>query len=210
MSYLNLDNGITEYKCLLCENKFSLYDHLSEMRKINKLYSDLALTAIHNICPDCLKYKPRIKKISENKVQILPRDLTKGLFYLFLVLVLISALALFYSLVRASFNLPNFPFKLYIAIHIIIVFFSLNCELLRSFVKETFFKSRGSELIFSITFLLLISFFVPSFRHIFYSYLPTLTLKIAATIAFIFVLYLENQLIEISLSRLFLNIEVLG
>lgn len=207
ISHNDLTPYLTERKrCCLCPQEFSISDHTTALResgleKIQRQYGDLALTAMRVFCPDCLKKKPKIKRTTEDKLLVSHRDLTKGLYYFFLGLVFITFFALLYSLTKKRFNLPNFPFAWYIGIHIVIVLMSFTFEYFRTNIKALFESFSGVAK--SLSIVLLMSFLVPSFRHIFYSYFPTMTSKVAITFVFVIAVYLEKYLIEISLLRLF-------
>lgn len=205
MSSPVLPDGIEHRKCCLCGREFPVFEHLTagRLEKLNRKYGELAATAIHCICPNCIEtHRPKIKKVSGDKVIIKRWDPLKGMIRLFIFLALISVISLVYSLMANLFSLRNLPFNFYISIHIIIVVLSCLFKAFRSTVKDLF-KPPWGGLIVLIIIISSITFFVPSFRHIFYSYLPTMNWKVVITIGFIITLCLEIQLIQICLSRLF-------
>lgn len=200
-----LPHEIEQLQCCLCGRKFSISDHLAKsgLIKLSRQYGDLYKTAIHSICHDCLEtHRPRIKRISGGKVIIKPHDPLKGLFYLFICLVIVSAIALCYSLSKTLLNLWNFPFNWYIGLLIFITLLSFLFKAFRSTVKGLF-KPPWRRLIISIIIVLSITFLVRTFRYIFYSYLPTVHWKVGITALFVIALCFQMQLIQLFVLRLF-------
>jgi tetratricopeptide (TPR) repeat protein len=184
-------NSTERLTCCLCHREFSIYDHIDTLEKIKKRYGEYAETTVCNVCPDCLKKKPKVRKISEQRVQIAARDSYKGLIYIFWTLFLISILAQFYSLISKKLNLPNFRFSWYVSAHLAIVLFSFRFPYIRSTAKYLL-RPPWIELIL----ILFVSFFIPSFRNIFYSYFPNRNLKFVITVLFVIALYLELNIIR--------------
>jgi tetratricopeptide (TPR) repeat protein len=120
------------------------------------------------------------------------------LFLLFVSSVFISLVANTYSLAAKVYSLPNLPFNYYLASHIVI---GLSSYIFFRTTNRDIVALSWNSLIYSIIMVLPITFFVPSFRNVFYSQFSTKCLEVVITPLFILALCVEFQLIKLGVSR---------